>query len=287
MSLPVQIGALLPQLTARLQAAGCGEARLDARLLIAEATGLAPMAVFSRPETPLTPEQHTRLEQLAVRRCARQPMAQILGRRDFWTLTFRVTEDTLDPRPDSETLIEAILEQFPERTAPLRVLDLGVGTGCLLLTTLHEYPAATGMGIDRSLAALAVARDNAQTLGLAARVRFLQGDWLSGVDGVFDLVISNPPYIPAAEIASLAPEVATWEPRLALDGGQDGLDCYRHLAATVGPVLAPGGLVVFEVGAGQAPDVNGLLAAAGFTLLPSRRDLGGIERCVLARWPHP
>jgi len=277
-----RVGEIVPALTARLSAAGCAEARLDARLLVAGALDIPPMTVFSRPERELTPEEEARLDVMASQREARQPMAQILGRRDFWTMTFAVSPATLDPRPDSETLIEAAMELFPDRSAPLRVLDLGTGTGCLLLSVLSEYPQATGLGIDLSPEALAVANRNLQTLGFAGRAQMRPGNWYDGITDRFDLVLSNPPYIPAGDIAGLEPEVRQWEPLSALVGGEDGLDCYRLLAAGVGGVLKPGGVVLWEVGAGQAASAGALLAKAGLTVLEPRRDLGGIDRCVRA-----
>jgi len=207
-------------------------------------------------------------------------MSSILGRREFWSLDFVVTPDTLAPRPDSETLIEAVLAALPDRSAPLSLVDFGTGTGCLLLTLLSELPNAEGIGIDISRPALAIAGGNAKRLGLADRCRFLCSDWSAALEGRFDLIISNPPYIPSGDIAGLEPEVARFEPLSALDGGADGLDAYRALAAQIPPLLKPGGIGAFEVGAGQAPQVAALLAEAGLTPRGIHRDLGGIERVV-------
>jgi len=216
-------------------------------------------------------------------------MAYILGEREFWGLTFKVTPAVLVPRPDSETLIEAALELLPDRTRRWRILDLGVGSGCLLLTLLREFPEAIGVGIDASPEALAVARDNAQSLGVAGRVTLVEDNWRQPgwperLAGPFDLVVSNPPYIEAAAIDGLMPEVAHFEPRLALDGGPDGLDAYRAIAAAAPKLVTRGGWLAVEVGEGQSPEIAGLFAVAGLASKAPWRDLGGIERVVAASY---
>lgn len=281
---PVTIGSALAACRMALTEAEVDSPALDARLLLAEALGASVEHVIAWPERPLDEAAQARLAALLGRRVAREPMAQILGRREFWSLDFAVTADVLTPRPDSETLIAAALDHI-DRTQPLRVLDLGVGSGCLLLTLLSELPRATGVGVDCSAAALAVARRNADALGLAARAAFVRGDWLSGVSGPFDLVISNPPYIARGELSSLPPEVRQ-EPRAALDGGEDGLDFYRALAAGLPAVLVPDGVAVIEMGAGQAENVTGILRAAGLEPRHQRADLSGVVRCVVARRPR-
>jgi len=215
-------------------------------------------------------------------------MAYILGEREFWGLPFEVSPAVLVPRPDSETVIEAVLGLMPDRDRAWRILDLGVGSGCLLLTLLREYPRAGGVGIDASTEALAVTQHNAEALGVAGRARLVAGDWRRAgwaeeLDGPFDLVVSNPPYIGSAAIAGLMPEVARFEPRLALDGGPDGLDAYRLIAAAGPKLVAPGGHLVVEIGEGQAVDVKTLFTEAGLTPLASWKDLGGIERVVSAK----
>jgi release factor glutamine methyltransferase len=215
-------------------------------------------------------------------------MAYILGAREFWGLPFEVSPAVLVPRPDSETVIEAVLGLMPDRDRGWRILDLGVGSGCLLLALLREYPQASGVGIDASNEALAVTQRNAGALGVADRARLMAGDWrragwADGLGGPFDLVVSNPPYIDSAAIAGLMPEVARYEPRLALDGGPDGLDSYRLIAAAAPKLVAAGGHLVVEIGEGQAIDVKGLLAESGLTPLASWKDLGGIERVVSAK----
>ena len=210
-----------------------------------------------------------------ARRAAREPVARILRRRAFWAHEFEVTPDVLDPRADTEALVEAGL------SAPFaRVLDLGTGSGCVLVSLLHERPDATGLGTDVSEAALAVALRNAAAAGVADRARFVRADWLDGVEGTFDLIVSNPPYVAEAEMAALAPEVRDWDPRGALTPGGDGLGAYRAILAGAPAHLAPGGRVALEVGWTQAAAVTGLMAAAGLAEIAVTRDLGGRERVV-------
>lgn len=276
------IGAAARALAQRFAAAGIDTARLDARLLVAEVAGIAPDRVALAPDTPLSLGQEVRLEQLAVRRERREPISHILGRRGFWTLELKVTADTLDPRGDTETLVEAVLARVADRSAPLRVMDFGTGTGAILLALLSELPNASGVAVDKSSAALAVARENAENHGLAGRVDFVLSDWAAAVEGSADVVASNPPYIPDADIDRLEPEVATYEPRLALAGGADGLECYRALVPQMAALVVPGGVVAVEVGAGQAGDVVGIFRRAGLTVVALPRDLAGVERCVVA-----
>lgn len=229
------------------------------------------------------------LRALTARRVRREPMAYILGEREFWGLTFKVTPAVLVPRPDSETLIEAVLELLPERSRRLRILDLGVGSGCLLLTLLREYPEWTGVGMDASSEALAVARGNAVALGVAGRTKLVEGDWrqpswTEHLPGPFDMVVSNPPYIAAATIDRLMPEVAQFEPRLALEGGPDGLAAYRTIASATPNLITRGGWLVVEAGEGQSAEIARVFAAAGLSPKPPWRDLGGIERVVAATY---
>jgi len=279
------IGEVLVRLTDGLREAGVSSARLDARLLVAHVLNVSATTVFAHPERPLSAEEEDLLGQAARRRQRREPMSHILGRREFWSLPFKVTADTLDPRPDTETLVEAALSVLPDRQAALRLLDFGTGTGCILLALLSELPQATGVGIDVSPAALAVARENAKSLGLSHRAGFVLGDWGRGIDQTFDLILANPPYIPEGDIDGLEAEVAMFEPRDALAGGEDGLDCYRALAPDVARLLNPGGIAALEVGQGQADAVGRLLQDRTLTLLAVRRDLAGVERCVLVSKP--
>lgn len=275
-------GTLLRALTARFQAAGIDSARLDARLLVAEVLGVEPLYLATHPELVANAQQQTAIEAMAVRRENREPISHILGRRGFWTLDLRVTKDTLDPRPDTETLVQGILDRLPDRQAALNIVDFGTGSGCILLALLSELPNAQGLGVDQSPGALAVAADNAVRCGLADRARFQRGDWGQGLAGAFDVIVSNPPYIPDADIAGLEPEVARHEPLTALAGGADGLDCYRLLVPEMARLLAPGGLGGFEVGAGQAPDVARLFSTHGFHQVEITQDLAGIGRAVFA-----
>ncbi|MEX2451463.1 MAG: peptide chain release factor N(5)-glutamine methyltransferase [Rhodospirillales bacterium] len=266
-----------------LARAGIETARLDARLLVERALALGDYGVLTERDRPLSDADQRRLRALMARRLSREPMAHILSERGFWKHVFKVSPATLVPRPDSETLIEAVSEHFPERAAALRVLDLGTGSGCLLLSVLDEYPNATGVGIDRSIAALSVARENAFKLRLSDRAHFVAMDWARGVAGCFDAIVCNPPYIPAGDIDVLMPEVSRFEPRDALAGGADGLESYRVLAPRVAPLLTGDGRALFEVGAGQAACVAGILAESLLQVVEIKDDLSGIPRCVVAR----
>ena len=228
-----------------------------------------------------------RLRELTARRVLREPMAYILGEREFWGLPFKVSPAVLVPRPDSETLIEAALAVMPDRQRPWRILDLGLGSGCLLLTLLREYPAASGVGLEISEAALAVAQANADALGVAARARLIAGDWRQAdwqqrLGGSFDLLVSNPPYIEAGAIERLMPEVARFEPKLALDGGPDGLVAYRTIATAAPALVVPGGRLLVEAGEGQAAEISRIFASAGLAIEVPWRDLAGIDRVVSA-----
>ena len=271
-----------------LTAAGIDNARFEARLLLACATGLSIEQLIARGRDPAPDGVALALRSLTARRIAREPMAYILGEREFWGLPFKVSPAVLVPRPDSETVIEAVLGLVPDRDRAWRILDLGVGSGCLLLTLLREYPQASGVGLDASKEALAVAQQNAKALGVSDRARLVAGDWrqagwTEGLDGPFDLVVSNPPYIGSAAIDGLMPEVARFEPRLALDGGQDGLDAYRLLAAAAPKLITAGGHLVVEIGEGQALDIKGIFTITGLTPLALWKDLGGIERVLAVR----
>lgn len=280
------VGEMLASVAARLAAAGIESGRMEARLLVGDATGLSIETMIAEPETAMDdPGVVARVERLTKRRLAREPMSQILGRREFWSLPFKVTPDVLTPRPDSETLVEAVLSIVPDKSARLSLLDLGVGSGCLLLSLLHGLPRARGMGVDRSERALAVARENAEALGLADRAEMRLGDWGAELSDQYDIVVSNPPYIPSDDIEGLAPEVSEHEPWLALDGGRDGLDAYRTLAGELPFLVKEGGWTALEVGQGQAPVVARLVRAAGFRIERVVADLGGIERVILARRP--
>jgi release factor glutamine methyltransferase len=265
---------------ARLEAAGLAGPVIDARLLVEAAADATRMDIVTDPYRALTPEQEATLEDYLGRRERREPVSHILGRKGFWKIMLNVTPDVLTPRPDTETVVEYALREFPEH-APWRVLDLGVGSGAILLALLAERPAAKGLGVDVSEEALAVARDNAAALGLAGRVALLRGDWTAGLDsGSFDLVVSNPPYIADHVIPSLEPEVRDHEPHLALSGGADGLDHYRILAPEILRVLKPGGRFAVEIGYDQKAAVEALFTEAGAVFVETIRDLADRDRVV-------
>jgi release factor glutamine methyltransferase len=253
---------------------------IDARLLVEAAAGATRADIIANPRRALTGDQATALEGYLARREKREPVSHILGAKGFWKIMLRVTPAVLTPRPDTETLLDVVLPMFGEHEA-FRVLDLGVGSGAILLAILAEREGATGLGVDASEAALEVARENAASLSLAHRVTLERGDWTVGLaDDRYDLVVCNPPYIRTGDIAGLAPEVRDHEPRLALDGGRDGLKAYRVLAPQILRVLRPGGRFAVEIGVGQRGAVDALLAAAGAEALAVTNDLAGRERVV-------
>jgi release factor glutamine methyltransferase len=278
------VGGLLADATARLKAADIAETpRLDAILLLEKASGLSGDAIRSRPETALPAATAAAFEALLRRRLRHEPVSKIIGRREFWSLDFITSADVLDPRPDSETLVAGVLAAIPDRAAALRIVDFGTGSGCLLLSLLHELPNATGLGIDVSPAALEIARRNAESLGLAARTILRLGSWGKGIAGRFDILVANPPYIESGVVPTLEPEVADYDPLLALDGGADGLDAYRALIPDMARLAQPNALAALEVGVGQDVAVGRLLADAGFGGIAVLPDLGGIGRVVTGR----
>ena len=267
---------------ARLAAAGVTEPGRDARLLYRWAADLEGPALAAALSEPATPAETGRFEQAVAAREGRAPVSQIVGGRLFWGRRFRVTADVLDPRPETETLIARALEGPPAR----RILDLGTGSGCILLTLLAEWPQATGVGVDLSRAALGVAAENARSLGVEGRVAFLQADWCEGVDGAFDLVVSNPPYLAESELDALEPEVRLHEPRAALAGGPDGLDAYRRIAAGAERLLAPGGRLMLEIGPTQGAPVGAILAGSGLGEPRILADMDGRDRVVVVSRPQ-
>lgn len=278
------VGAVLAAATERLKQADVAETpRLDAILLLSQVSGLTADRLRIAPETQLTQNIAAAFEVLLKRRLAREPVSKIVGVREFWSLEFRTGRDVLDPRPDSETLVAGVLAALPDRTARLRLVDFGTGSGCLLLSLLHELPNASGIGVDISPEALAVARENAQRLGLAARAQFRCASWGSGLDETFDILISNPPYIESSVVPTLEPEVVQYDPLLALDGGADGLDAYRAVIPHMARLAVPNALAALEVGMGQDVAVGRLLGHAGFGPITVLPDLGGIGRVVTGR----
>ncbi|MFN3232335.1 MAG: peptide chain release factor N(5)-glutamine methyltransferase [Alphaproteobacteria bacterium] len=272
----------LQRARAQLRRAGIATPELDAAALLEAVTGVDRLQQITDPARRLSGTQIAVFTSLIARRAAHHPVSRLIGRREFWSLNFEISPAVLDPRPDSETLVDAALAWLNGRP-PSRILDLGTGSGCLLLAILSERPDDTGLGVDISESALAVARRNAEALGAAARVSFQQGDWCEGLpSNRFDLVISNPPYIVTEDIPALAPEVRDHDPHQALDGGADGLTAYRMLVEQVPRVLRPGGQIIFELGIGQADAVEALLADAGAQAVEKRRDLAGRIRCICA-----
>lgn len=270
---------------ARLKDAGIDSPAIDARLLLEAAADVTRLDILNDPYRELTPEQAERFEAWVDRRLAHEPVARILGRKAFWKILLNLTPDVLVPRPDTETVVETALSAFPEGMA-FDLLDMGVGSGAILLSILAERPAAKGLGTDISEEAIAVARDNAASLGLADRAAFLRTGWADGLaDASFDLVTSNPPYIRSEEIAELDAEVREHDPHLALDGGTDGLDAYRALVPQTLRVLKPLGVFVVETGWDQAEQVKALFAEAGFENLRIVQDLGARDRVVTGTRP--
>ena len=272
-------------LAAKFHDAGLDSPDLDSRILVGHALGLDHAALAAAAARKLDADEESAVAALASRRLTGEPVARILGYREFWSLPLRVDAATLVPRPETETVVEAALAAIDAggpRARKLRTADLGTGSGALVLALLSELPNALGIGTDASTRALAVARDNARRLG-QTRARFVACDMAAALRGPFDAIVSNPPYVASADIATLAPDVRDFDPHLALDGGTDGLDFYRAIAAAAPTLLAPGGVLVVELGVGQAEPVAHLFAAAGLAPSPPRPDLSGTPRALVAR----
>ncbi|MDD4616431.1 MAG: peptide chain release factor N(5)-glutamine methyltransferase [Alphaproteobacteria bacterium] len=326
----MKLDAFIRSAIQKLRNSGVENPQLDARLLIGDALNLDRAEMLSQAQRALSVEEIAAAEMLLARRVAGEPVARIMGHREFWGLDFGLNEATLEPRPDTETLVEVVLKILNRPDAiqgsatpgqgrgnaakalvegqnpllrtpplpnpphegegilplysppPLRILDLGTGTGCVLLALLHELPEATGLGIDAGPRAIDQAAINAAALNLNSRAKFRTGNWVKGVKEKFDVIVSNPPYIASSEIPGLMREVREFDPLLALDGGEDGLDAYRALIPHVADLLSPKGLVAFEVGQGQATSVAALFHESGFKQVSVHKDLAGINRCVVA-----
>lgn len=268
----------------RLKEAGIDSPSLDARLLVMAACGCSEMDMIREPGKRISSEQELVLSGYESRRLAGEPVSRILGSREFWGLSFLIGPHSLDPRPDSETLIETSLKLLSGHKSP-RILDLGTGSGCLLISLLSELHDAEGIGIDLSQETLDLAQENAHRLSVSGRATFRHGRWAEGLAERFDLVISNPPYIPAADIDALSIEVRAHDPRLALDGGGDGLDAYRALAQAIPALLLPDAHAVIELGAGQGDDVSALFESAGLDIVTIVPDLSGMPRALVAALP--
>ncbi len=272
-------------MAAQFRAAGLDTPDLDARILLAHALGLDHAALAAAPSHILNAGEANAIAALTQRRLTHEPVARIVGWKEFWSLPLRISAATLVPRPETETVVEAALAAVKAQGAhprPLRIADLGTGSGAILLALLAELPNAFGIGTDISADAVRVARDNARRLGLAG-AQFVACDLAAALRGTFDVIVSNPPYIAAADIAALAPEVRDFDPLRALDGGSDGLDVYRSIAAAAPALLAPSGVLVVELGAGQAKAVTALLAASGLAPSPPHTDLDGVPRALTAQ----
>ena len=276
------VGTFLTALTARFSQAGIDSPRLDARVLVGHVLGIDPSMLFARSDMEIDDDQYNRIEAFAQRRLAREPVARIVGSREFWSMNFDVTPDVLDPRADTETLVSAIVALRPSFPGPVRILDLGTGTGCILLAILSAWPEASGVGVDISPQAVDVAANNATRLGFANRATFRTGSWCEGLTETFDIVVSNPPYISTDDFLRLQPDVKNFDPPTALKGGADGLDAYRVLLPAARKVLKSGGKIGLEFGSGQEKAVTKLALENGFGNAAEYRDLAGIVRCVVA-----
>lgn len=276
---------ILKAIRHRLEGAAIPSADLDAALLVGHVLGLDRLDMVIEPLRPISENQEKEIDALLMRRLNHEPISHILGHREFWSLDFKVTEDTLTPRPDSETLIEAALKGIPNKRKPLRVLDLGTGTGCLLLSLLSELSQAHGLGIDISDKALSVAQENSESLGLRNRARFILSDWDAELEVTekFDVILCNPPYIALSEKPELAADVIDFEPSSALFAGRDGLDEYGKLARILPKRLRADGMALLEIGHQQAADVLNLLKSAGLKNMEIVRDLAHRDRCIVIK----
>nr|WP_209735614.1 peptide chain release factor N(5)-glutamine methyltransferase [Aureimonas populi] len=274
------LGALLARARARLRAGGLESPDLDARLLAQEALGLDAAGLFLRAPEPVEPGRAARFDALLARRLAGEPVHRILGRRDFFAHEFELSADTLEPRPDTEVLVELAARAFRGLREDILFADVGTGSGAIAVSLLALFPRAQGLALDLAEGALATARRNADQAGVRARFHPVASDYLSAIGGRLDAIVSNPPYIPSADIAGLDAHVREHDPRLALDGGPDGLDAYRRIVDEARGLLGEGGALLLEIGAGQAGDVTGLAEAAGFELCEHAADLGGHVRAL-------
>lgn len=270
----------------KLSAVGVEQPRLEARLILAHVKQCEPAEIFSGIK--YTEDEKCAVSALLTRRLVHEPLDKILGHREFYKSDFAVNSNVLSPRPDSETLVEGVLAHYTDLGTALRILDLGTGSGCLIESLLSEYRAAQGVAVDFSAVALEVAQKNAVRLGVNGRLEFVQADWFSPdfvarIDGErkFDVIVTNPPYIPSKDIEGLAPEVKNYDPLTALDGGADGFESYRRIADVAPELLADGGKIFIEAGIGQADEIATVFSSHGLKLVETRADLAGIARCVV------
>jgi release factor glutamine methyltransferase len=279
MALPHKLSALYLHLKRTLWAAGVETAERDARIIIRQHTDLDWADLIATPDAPISKTKLPRIEFDIERRLSGMPVSRMYGERAFWGLDFKLSPDTLDPRTDTETLVEIAVDRLSQNP-PRTILDLGTGTGCILIALLTEWPNATGIGVDKSMGALRVARENARTNNIDARASFICGSWGHTLGGTFDLIVSNPPYISNRDLAELSPEVKNHDPILALDGGEDGLDAYRAIFTEMKKLLSPGGTAFFEIGYDQSASVPRLAGDSGLLVKGVYPDLGGQPRVV-------
>ncbi len=265
----------------KLQQEKIESASLDGRILLEHVLGVSREQLLFALDQPISAEQYAKFQMLVEKRAQRQPVAQLIGKREFWGMNFVVSGHTLDPRPDSEALVEYVLERIANRADNHKVLDLGTGTGCLLLSIISELPSAQGVGVDYCENALQVAKENSLALGFASRTQFFCGDWCEKLEGEFDIILANPPYIPTGVIPTLDPEVAVFEPKLALDGGDDGFSCYRKIMKKLPKIMAKNGFAAFELGMGQQKELTNIAEENGLEAVGVRNDLSGIARCII------
>lgn len=274
-------GVWLRETRDRLEAVGIDTASLDARLLLLDGLSIPHSVIVAEPQLQLSKQECQALEMLVLRRLEREPISRIFGIREFWGRNFTLTPDVLDPRADTETLIDAVLVEMGDRS-DCRVLDIGTGSGCIAVTLMAERVNWSGVATDISDQALNVARTNARSYGVTDRLQFIPTSWADGLDGQFDLICSNPPYIVSGDISGLQPEVRNYDPAKALDGGSDGLEAYRILANVIGGLLADDGRFVVEIGSGQASSVRSILEAEKLLVSGQKRDLSGHVRVLIA-----
>ena len=259
---------------------------LEARLLLGFALGIPQERFYGSEDKVLTKSQADNYTKIIERRCKREPVSRIIGTRGFWNLTLKINLSSLDPRPDSEILVDSILRNFPDKAANLKFIDFGTGTGCLLLSALNEFPNSSGVGVDISKECITLAKENAALNGLSQRALFIESDWGREVTDKFDVIIANPPYIQSDTISTLDPEVKDFDPHIALNGGQDGLSCYRKLAPQFVETLKKGGLVFLEIGYNQRESVSKIMEHSGLKCLYINQDLGNRDRCLILAHRH-
>ena len=277
---------VLNMAVAKFKAAGVAQPINDARILLGHSLNKPNEKFYGREGDLIKGEHLDDFTSKILRRCKREPVSKIIGVKEFWSLELLVSPYVLDPRPDSETLIEAARKQFPDKNKLLNILDLGTGSGCLLLAALQEWPHSYGLGIDIDSRCIEIAKINAKRNELNDRAKFQTGNWASNLDEKFDIILCNPPYIPANEIAKLDEEVRLYEPKRALNGGQTGLDCYKHLAPQFPNLLTAEGLLFLEIGFGQKKQILGIMKSNNLELIKIEKDLAQIDRCLILSHKH-